>query len=66
MLVDVKLIYGPEQRLLLEDGPTTRLQKGIYQCHHFNFELEFRDHQDYELDFPSFQESSHAADEVAM
>lgn len=47
MLLDVCLKEYPFQSI--------KIERGIYESFHFNFELEFRGYQDYELDFPRFE-----------
>lgn len=56
MLVDVKLNAFSSK--LTEDDPnrTVRAQEGVYLTSWFNFELEFRDCQNYKLDFPGFSD----------
>jgi len=58
MLCDVKLRETRDPLMTVLSGMMNkesrikRLEQGIYECPHFNFECEFRSNQTYELDFP--------------
>jgi hypothetical protein len=55
MLCDVDIGVGSPllaASLLRPEVETRRIAQGLYQINHWNFELQFRGRQVYELDFP--------------
>lgn len=57
MLVDVIVRETAETEVFSHRRRTIRLQKGVYQSYHYNFELEFRRAQAIDLDFPDLEDN---------